>query len=101
MTPEQVRSTLVDALRLDLVGPSPDDVLHAAETLPTSPSTWYLTGFLVPFEAAEPDDTATEQVDQLRARPGADDDPAPDRSSARKAPFPSSIGLSVLLPADA
>lgn len=99
MTPAAVRASLVDALRLDLVGPDPSDVANATEILPTAPSTWYLCGFLVPFEAAEPDDTSAEQLDLLRPRSGADDDAAPDRASARKAPFPSSIGVSVLVPA--
>ena len=63
-----IRTTLVDALRLDLVGPDPDEPLHAAhatETLPTAPSTWYLTGFLVPFQAAEPDELCVDvsQID--------------------------------------
>lgn len=98
-----IRSTLVDALRLDLVGPDPDEPSHAVyatETIPTAPSTWYLTGFLVPFQAAEADETSTEQMDMLRPRPGIDDDPAPEKASARKAPFPSSIGVSLLVPAD-
>lgn len=97
-----IRTTLVDALRLDLVGPDPDEPLHAAhatETLPTAPSTWYLTGFLVPFQAAEPDDTATEQMDMLRPKAGVDDDAAPEKASARKVPFPSSLGISLLVPA--
>ena len=97
-----IRTTLVDALRLDLVGPDPDEPTHATyatETLPTAPSSWYLTGFLVPFQAAEPDDTATEQMDLLRPKAGVDDDPAPEKASARKAPFPSSIGISLLVPA--
>lgn len=102
MTPAQIRDTLVDALHLDLVGPDPDQPKHAVyatETLPTAPSTWYLTGFLVPFQAAESDETSTEQMDVLRPRPGADDDAAPERASARKAPFPCSLGISLLVPA--
>lgn len=97
-----IRNTLVDALRLDLVGPDPDEPTHAAyatETLPSAPSTWYLTGFLVPFQAAESDETSSEQMDMLRPRPGADDDAAPEKASARKAPFPSSLGISLLVPA--
>lgn len=103
MTSALIRNTLVDALRLDLVGPDPDEPTHAAyatETLPSQPSTWYLTGFLVPFQAAEADETSTEQMDMLRPKPGIDDDAAPEKASARKAPFPSSIGVSLLVPAD-
>ncbi len=38
MTPADVRTDLTSALRLDLVGPEPDDAARAAEVLPTSPS---------------------------------------------------------------
>jgi hypothetical protein len=45
MQPVDVRSQLVDALRLDLVGPENGTELEA-EVLPQAPSRWYLTGFL-------------------------------------------------------
>ncbi len=51
MTAAQVRSKLVEALQLDLVGRG--QVLgNPAEVLPQSPSRWYLTGFLAPLDAA-------------------------------------------------
>ena len=50
MTSADARSKLTHALRLDLVGPSPDDP-QLKETLPVPPSRWYLTGFLVPWSA--------------------------------------------------
>jgi len=50
-TSEQVRSELVDALRIDLVGPGKDHAF-ARELLEQSPSIWYLTGFLVPSDAS-------------------------------------------------
>jgi hypothetical protein len=45
----EVRERLVEALRLDLVGPGAGHAL-AEERLPgwVRPSNWYLTGFLVP-----------------------------------------------------
>lgn len=98
MNSSDVRTSLVNALRLDLIGPDVDDKARASEVLPTSPSTWYLTGFLVPFEAAEADPTEAEQADVIGTRAGVDDDAAPEQASKRKAPFPSSIGLSVLVP---
>jgi len=52
MKPVEVRSQLVDALRLDLVGPDNGSDLEA-EILPQAPSRWYLNGFLVPMEAGE------------------------------------------------
>ena len=47
-----VRAGLVEALRLDLVGPD-NDHIFAHELLPESPTRWYLTGFLVPRHAPE------------------------------------------------
>lgn len=49
-TSTQIRSKLVEALGLDLVGPS-NDHSFAHELLPQSPRRWYLTGFLVPKSA--------------------------------------------------
>ncbi|MBI1849416.1 MAG: hypothetical protein HYR85_03625, partial [Planctomycetes bacterium] len=50
-----VRERLVQALRLDLVGPRAGDAL-AEEKLPGSqsqrPSSWYLMGFLIPSGTA-------------------------------------------------
>ena len=45
-----VRARLTHALRLDLIGPEPDEP-QAAEILVVPPSRWYLTGFLVPWTA--------------------------------------------------
>ena len=45
-----VRSRILDALRLDLVGPRPGEPgndAYTEEVLPSAPSNWYLTGFLV------------------------------------------------------
>ncbi len=102
-TPAQVRSQLIDALRLDLVGPRPGYPPHegyAEERLPVSPSKWYLTGFLVPYEAPvehRADDDSDDTLDQAGRPTEADDDDTPERASARKAFFPSSMGLSVLV----
>ena len=100
MTSLDVRSRILEALRLDLVGPSPEDEGLADEVLPTTPSRWYLNGFLVPYEAAghtRLDDAGSELLD-LTARQGAGDDEAtPDGTSARPSFFPSSMGLSVLV----
>ncbi len=103
-TPKEVRDGLIETLRLDLVGPragSPNHDKYAEETLPTAPSKWYLTGFLVPYDAppeARSDDTGDDELDQIdRVSPGDDEIP-PDQASARKAFFPSSMGLSVLVP---
>jgi hypothetical protein len=47
----EVRSQLLEALGLDLIGPGKGSPLEA-ETLAQRPSAWHLTGFLVPFDAS-------------------------------------------------
>ncbi|MFN7871933.1 MAG: hypothetical protein ACK5QQ_07015, partial [Cyanobacteriota bacterium] len=47
-TSAEILQHLVDALGLDLIGPSWDDVARRHEHLPQPPSVWYTTGFLVP-----------------------------------------------------
>jgi hypothetical protein len=61
--PTQVRTELVKALELDLVGPPDDDSAHREEILTQAPSTWYLTGFLAPRGSS--DDTAEEGVEEM------------------------------------
>ena len=66
-----VRNRVRDALRLDLVGPrpgEPGDAAYTAEILPVAPSKWYLTGFLVPYEAPadqRSDDDSDDALDQV------------------------------------
>jgi len=99
----EIRSQLVDALRLDLIGPdsvrnlgSPDEILTQA------PSRWYLTGFLVPTDAGEnqkADVDVTDELDVMAEAGGTDDATAPEPPSARRNYMPSSIGMSVLVAA--
>jgi hypothetical protein len=102
----EVRRRILDALCLDLVGPRPDEPGHdayAKEILPVAPSKWYLTGFLVPHEAPpeqRSDDDGDDSLDQAERPIEGDDDNAPEATSARKAFFPSSMGLSVLVSQD-
>jgi hypothetical protein len=119
----QVRSQLVTALELELIGPS-QRVLQAlgakaeglaTEALDRLPSSWYPTGFLVPSDtdlALKCDDTAADDfaaadgVDLRKPRkansaykPGSGDDGGSSESGpARPQLFPASIGVSVLLP---
>lgn len=98
--PAAVRSELVEALKLDLVGPDKDHAF-AHELLPDAPSRWYLTGFLVPSQAPveqKSDETSTEEIDSAGDTEGTDDASPPDRAAARKSLLPSSMGLSVLVP---
>lgn len=97
-TPVQVRDHLVDVLARDLVGAEPTEVLSVA------PSRWYLTGFLVPHQApieVREDPEPDEGLGNEGGEGGGDDAAPPEIASARKAFFPSSIGLSVLVPAGA
>ena len=97
-----VRQALAEALRLDLVGPTPGHAL-AEERLPAweRPSKWYLTGFLVPAgappeQAADADED--EEVGETPEAEGDSEDPAEDGKGAKKSRFPSSLGLSFLAP---
>ncbi len=96
-----VRHGLMKALRLDLVGPGPEDEELAGEVLPTSPSKWYLTGFLVPRDAsleARSDELGNDELEQVFQSRAGDDDEAPEKIPVRRAFFPSSMGLSLLVP---
>src|SRR2546430_14561888 len=98
--PVGVRAGIVRALELDLVGPGPDDSL-ATEILPQAPSRWYLTGFLAPVGAsaeARTDETANEELELEDEAGGADDAITPDPPAAKRPRFPSSMGLSFLVP---
>lgn len=90
-----VREHLVEVLARDLVGAVADEVLSVA------PSRFYLTGFLVPREG--PVDAREDPEPEEGLASGGDSDgddgAPPEVASARKALFPSSIGLSVLIPA--
>lgn len=93
----EIRQYLIETLQLDLVGPEPSDILYQEEILPTAPSKWYLTGFLVPYETPlneRSDLTENEELDQIEKISVGDDENIPERASARKAFFPSSMGLS-------
>ena len=99
----EVRSELVKALKLDLVGPA-ENLGNPEEILPQGPSRWYLTGFLVPIGAERSqraDETASEDLDQAGETGGLDDDAQPERPAARQRYFPSSIGVSLLAPKQA
>lgn len=105
MTSADVRARLTHALRLDLIGPEPGEP-QASEILPISPSRWYLTGFLVPWNAPDrqrrdEDDTQGEFEFGEAGGDGEDDDSTPEPKAARRSHFPSSMGLSVLVPHDA
>jgi hypothetical protein len=102
----EVRERLVEALRLDLVGPGAGHAL-AAERMPgwVRPSNWYLTGFLIPSgtraekraDADEDDDLGAE----IPASAGLAEESNEETKAAKKGFFPSSMGLSFLVPKEA
>ena len=102
----EVRDRLVEALELDLVGPPPGHDL-AEERLPgwVRPSTWYLTGFLVPVDAPAEERRDADADDTLAAVPEseglAEESAGEEDTTAKKGFFPSSLGLSSLAPAAA
>ncbi len=95
----EVRARLVEALELDLVGPPPGHDL-AEERLPgwVRPSTWYLTGFLVPVDAPAEERRDADADDTLAAVPEseglAEESAGEEDTTAKKGFFPSSLGLS-------
>ena len=105
MTSADVRTRLTHALRLDLIGPEPEDP-QVKEILNVPPSRWYLTGFLVPWSAPlkqkQDEDDAQGELGLTEPATGADEDDNKDEApAARRGQFPSSIGISVLVPQDA
>lgn len=100
-TSTHVRSQIREALSLDLVGP---DNQHpfAHELLRSSPRRWYLTGFLVPFnaplEARKAGDGELEQVEPGTI--GSDEENEGSDSAPQVSYLPSSFGLTVLVGPD-
>jgi hypothetical protein len=97
----EIREFLVEALKLDLVGPGPGHRL-AEERLPIRerPSNWYLTGFLIPTNSklehrADPDED--DDVGEIPEAAGLAEESAEERKAAKKGYFPSSMGLSFLV----
>ena len=96
-----VRDYLVDALRLDLVGPGRCSDL-ADERLPgwVRPSNWYLTGFLIPSDTPfdeRSDDDEDDSLDETPEVAGLAEESAEERRAAKRGFFPSSMGLSFLV----
>ena len=100
----EVRQRLVEALHLDLIGPGAGHDL-ASERLPgwVRPSNWYLTGFLIPAGAPPMQSADADEDDDLDEMPqsaGLAEESTEERKAAKKAFFPSSMGLSFLVPGD-
>lgn len=103
MTSRQARADLAETLELDLIGPRNNHGC-ATELLGDSPTQWYLTGFLVPVSADSDtrlDDSVDEEIDAAPVPGGFDDNAPVDRSASGNNFLPSSMGLTVLVPASA
>src|SRR3990167_7682807 len=101
----EVRARLVEALKLDLVGPWAGHAL-AEERLPgrVRPSNWYLTGFLIPSGTPPEKSADADEDDDLGEIPesaGLAEESNEERKAAKKGFFPSSMGLSFLVPKEA
>ena len=99
-----VRDRLIHALRLDLVGPDPldpRDLRLAEEVLEVPPTHWYLTGFLVPSGAVTElfEDPSADEV--ITSAASSDEEGDADEGPARRPVFPSSLGVTVLVRAEA
>ena len=97
----EVRERLIEALKLDLVGPWVGHEL-AAERLPgwVRPSNWYLTGFLIPSDTPadqkDDDDDDDDFGGEVSEEAGLPEESSEERKAAKKGYFPSSMGLSFL-----
>ncbi len=97
----EVRERLIEALRLDLVGPWAGHAF-VAERLPgwVRPSNWYLTGFLIPSDMPAEKSADADEDDDFEVVPetaGLAEESSEERKSAKKGYFPSSMGLSFLV----
>ncbi len=97
----EVRERLIEALKLDLVGPWAGHEL-AEERLPgwVRPSNWYLTGFLIPSatpaDQKDDDDDDDDFGGEVAEEAGLPEESSEERKAAKKGYFPSSMGLSFL-----
>ena len=104
-TSVEVRERLVEALKLDLVGPWAGHAL-SEEQLPgwIRPSNWYLTGFLIPADSPPDKSADADEDDDLGEIPetaGLAEESNEERKAAKKGFFPSSMGLSFLVSKEA
>ena len=123
-TSAQVRSQLIQALTLDLVGPTPGILAQLelegrteeaaelrAELLDRPPNRWYQSGFLIPSETSlgdRADDAADDEFAGLdgqnlsakrKSNASGDYTGTSESGPARRVFFTCSVGLSLLIPA--
>lgn len=89
--PIQARESLLDALQVELIGPS-GALGDYRELLPQPPSRLYLTGFLVPTDADEDqryEPNSDDGVDQAPAVPKVDQDQSSAQVTGNRSSLPS------------
>lgn len=102
----EVRERLVEALKLDLVGPTGAHPL-AQERLQgwVRPSNWYLTGFVIPSGTPPERSADVDEDDDMQGEvpesAGLGEESNEERKAAKKGFFPSSMGISFLVPREA
>ena len=101
MLSSEIRENVLNAMKLDLVGPSYNsEQKYLREVLSVQPSAYYLTGFLVPHGSRIQVDV---EEDEANVSPDDTDDNTEsggDEANSLIKRFPSSIGLSFLLKKD-
>lgn len=103
-TPLEVRGRLVEALRVDLVGPGAGHAFADERLGGVRPSNWYLTGFLIPSGTPPEKRADADEDDDFELVPetqGLPEESTEERKAAKKGFFPSSMGLSFLVPKEA
>ncbi|MYB37488.1 MAG: helicase [Gammaproteobacteria bacterium] len=103
-TSPEVRDRIVKALHLDLVGPSAKHSLDEEKFNGWErPSNWYLTGFLVPSDAPLEQRADADEEDDAEdvSEGGLPEESQEERKAAKPSFFPSSMGLSFLVPQEA
>lgn len=98
MFSSEIRTNVLDAMKLDLIGPNHNsEQKYLEEVLSVQPSTYYLTGFLVPHGSRIQVDV---EEDEANVSPDDIDDNSEsggDEANTLIKRYPSSIGLSFLL----
>ncbi|MBM4185604.1 MAG: helicase, partial [Gemmatimonadetes bacterium] len=102
----EVRARLVEALKLDLVGPWAGHALAEEQWEGWKrPSNQYLTGFLIPSGTAPERNADADEDDDMGGEipesAGLAEESNEERKAAKKGFFPSSMGLSFLVPKEA
>ena len=100
-----IRDSLVDAMVVDMIGPDPaHDLGVPDEELTQAPSKWYLTGFLVPIKAPDSQRRQileNDEFDEQGNTKAVDDNTTPEKGTAKVSFFPSSVGLTTIVPKEA